>query len=122
MINSVVIVCEESPIGKNSAMESVRMAAGILAVGDVDDCKLIFMGDAVYFLTKKLNPEILNMGSVSNIMRLMELSDLETYVLDTALDERGLDRSDLIDNENVRIAPIEKVSELISNADMTFRY
>ncbi|GAI68920.1 unnamed protein product, partial [marine sediment metagenome] len=36
MVKSVVILCEDSPIGKNSSLEAIRMAAGIMAVGDLD--------------------------------------------------------------------------------------
>ena len=43
MVESVVIMCEESPFGKNSVVESIRMAAGILAVGDVEDVKVIIL-------------------------------------------------------------------------------
>ena len=49
MVNSIVILCKDSPFGKNSVVESIRMAAGLLAVGDIDKCKVIFIGDAVYF-------------------------------------------------------------------------
>ena len=47
MVNSIVILCEDSPFGKNSAIESIRMATGLLAVGDIDECKVIFIGDEV---------------------------------------------------------------------------
>ena len=70
MVNSIIILCEDSPFGKNSAVESIRMATGLIAVGDIDECKVIFMGDAVYFLNKNINPEALNLDSFSNIMRL----------------------------------------------------
>ena len=122
MVNSIVIICEDSPFGKNSAIESIRMATGLLAVGDIDECKVIFIGDAVYFLNKNLNPEALNLNGFSNIMRLIELSDLEIYVLDEALEAADMDHSDLISNDNLKIVNAKELSNLILDADMSFKY
>ena len=122
MIKSILIICEDSPFGKNSVIESIRMATGLLAVGDLDNCKVIFMGDAVYFLNKSLNPEALNVDPFSNIIRLMELSDLEVYIHDKALDLAGLEQSDLISYENLKIVSYEEISQLIIEANMTFKY
>jgi sulfur relay (sulfurtransferase) DsrF/TusC family protein len=122
MINSIIILCEDSPFGKNSVVESIRMATGLLAVGDIDECKVIFMGDAVYFLHKNLNPEALNLDTFSNIMRLVELSDLEIYILDEALDTADMGHSDIISNDNIKIIDAKKLSALILKADMSFKY
>jgi sulfur relay (sulfurtransferase) DsrF/TusC family protein len=122
MVNSIIILCEDSPFGKNSAIESIRMATGLLAVGDIDECKVIFMGDAVYFLNKNLNPEALNLDSFSNIMRLIELSDLEIYILDNALEAADMDSSDLISYENLKIINAKELSKMILKADMSFKY
>ena len=122
MVNSIIILCEDSPFGKNSAVESIRMATGLLAVGDIDECRVIFMSDAVYFLNKNLNPEALNLDSFSNIMRLIELSDLEIYVLDEALEAADMDQTDLISNKNVKIVNAKELSDLILEADMSFKY
>jgi sulfur relay (sulfurtransferase) DsrF/TusC family protein len=122
MVKSVVILCEDSPIGKNSAVEAIRMGAGIMAVGDLDECKIIFMGDSVYFLSKKFDPEKVNRDAPSNIFRLMELSDLEIFVLDSALEVAGIKDSDLIDYDNVTVATMKEISQLIVKADVTYRY
>ena len=122
MVKSIVILCEDSPFGKNSAIESIRMATGLLAVGDIDECKVIFMGDAVYFLNKNLNPEALNINPLSNIMRLMELSDLEIYILDEDLEVADMDHSDLISYDNLKVVNAQKISQLILDADMSFKY
>ncbi|MFX1478273.1 MAG: DsrE family protein [Promethearchaeota archaeon] len=122
MVNSIVLICEDSPFGKNSVVESIRMAAGILAVGDIDDCKVVLLKDAVYFLSKNLNAEALNFNSFDNIMRLIELSDLEIYVHDEALEVRGIEKIDLISDYNLQIVNMQKISQLISEADMSFKY
>ena len=122
MVKSVVIICEDSPIGKNSAVEAIRIGAGIMAVGDLDECKIVFMGDSVYFLSKKFDPEKVNRDAPSNIFRLMELSDLDIYVLDSALEIAGISVPDLIEYENLKIANIKEISKLILDADVTYRY
>jgi len=122
MVKSVVILCEDSPIGKNSAVEAIRMGAGIMAVGDLDECKIIFMGDSVYFLSKSFDPEKVNRDAPSNIFRLMELSDLEVYALDSALKIAGINQSDLIEFDNLKVASIQAISKFIIEADVMYRY
>ena len=121
-MNSIVIICEDGPLGKNSVVESIRMAAGILAVGDIEICKVILLRDAVYFLDKKLNPKALNMDDFTNVLRLIELSELEIYIHDEALELTGIEPSDLVLEDNVSIVDISKISELIIEADMSFKY
>jgi len=122
VVKSVVILCEDSPIGKNSAVEAIRMGAGIMAVGDLDKCKIVFMGDSVYFLSKNFNPEKVNRDAPSNIFRLMELSDLEVYALDSALEIAGINYSDLIEFDNVKVASMQEISKFILEADVAYRY
>ena len=122
MVKSVVILCEDSPIGKNSAVEAIRMGAGITAVGDLDKCRIVFMGDSVYFLSKNFDPEQVNRDAPSNIFRLMELSDLEVYALDSALEIAGINYSDLIEFDNVKVASMQEISKFILEADVTYRY
>jgi sulfur relay (sulfurtransferase) DsrF/TusC family protein len=122
MVKSVVILCEDSPIGKNSAVEAIRMGAGIMAVGDLDECKIIFMGDSVYFLSKNFDPEKVNREAPSNIFRLMELSDIDIFALDSALEIAGIDHSDLIEYDNVKVACMHEISKFIIEADVTYRY
>jgi sulfur relay (sulfurtransferase) DsrF/TusC family protein len=122
MVNSVVIICEDGPFGKNSVVESIRMAAGILAVGDVEYCKVILLKDAINFLNRNLNPKVLNMDDFVNVMRLIELSDLEIYVHDEALEVAGINSDDLILSDNVKVVDTKMISTLILEADMSFKY
>jgi sulfur relay (sulfurtransferase) DsrF/TusC family protein len=122
MTKSVVIICEDSPIGKNSAIEAIRMGAGIMVLGDLDACKIIFMGDSVYLLNKSFNPESLNMDSMDNIFHMLELSDIEVFVLDAALEIAGLSDKDIIEFDNVKIASMKEISRYILKADFTYRY
>ncbi|MFX1387814.1 MAG: DsrE family protein, partial [Promethearchaeota archaeon] len=119
MVNSVVIICEDGPFGKDSVVESIRMAAGLLAVGDIEECKVILLRDAIHFLNKNLKPEILKMDDFENIKRLMELSELEILVHDEALEIAGMKSSDLILKDNVKIVDTRKISQLISEANVS---
>ena len=122
MVNSIVIICEDGPFGKNSVVESIRMAAGLLAVGDVEICKVILLRDAVYFFKKTLEPEALKVDNFGNIIRLIELSELEIYVHSEALEIAGIETSDLILQDNIKFVDIKEISQLILNADVSFKY
>ncbi|MFX0000935.1 MAG: DsrE family protein [Candidatus Hodarchaeota archaeon] len=122
MVRSVVIICEDSPFGKNSVVESIRMAAGILAVGDIDECKVILLKDAVYFMNKNLRPHAIYVNNFTNIIRLIELSELKIFIHDDALKAAGLEVTDLILEENTKIIGTREISQLIFEADMTFKY
>jgi len=98
------------------------MATGLLAVGDMEDCKVVFMRDAIYFLNRNINPKALNFDPFTSIMRLIELSDLEIYIHDEALEAAGMSVSDLIQNDNLQVVNSEKISDLIIKADMSFKY
>jgi sulfur relay (sulfurtransferase) DsrF/TusC family protein len=122
MVKSVVILCEDGPFGKNSVVEAIRMAAGLLAVGDIDDCKVILLKDAVIFLNQNLKPEALNVDDFGNIIRLIELSELELYIHDEALKVAGIDSNSLILSENINVIDLNAISQLLLDADMSFKY
>ena len=103
-------------------LEAIRLGAGIMAVGDLDRCKIVFMGDSVYFLSKNFDPKKVNRDPPTNIYRLMELSDLEIYALDSALQIAGINPSDLIEFDNVKVASMQEISKFILEADVMYRY
>ncbi len=88
----------------------------------MEECKVLLLKDAVYFLNKNLNPEALKMEKFENIMRLIELSDLEIYIHDKALVNAGLDFNDLILQNNLKIIKTKEIVQLILNSEMSFKY
>jgi len=88
--------------------------------------KIWYQAGELYFEIRDwgipFNPEKINREPPSNIFRLMELSDLEVYALDTALEIAGINESDLIEFDNVKIANIQEISKLIIEADLMYRY
>ena len=122
MVKNVIITCDDSPIGKNSALESIRMGAGISAVGDLDSVKIILIGDSVLLLSKNYNPKAVNMDEDSNIFRMLDLADMEIYVLNTALEDLGMQESDLIEDGNIQVVDIGELADIFLKADTIYNY
>ena len=122
MVKNVIIICDNSPIGKNSALESIRMGAGISAVGDLDSVKIILIGDSVLLLSKNYNPKAVNMDEDSNIFRMLDLADMEIYVLNTALEDLGMQESDLIEDGNIQVVDIGELADIFLKADTIYNY
>ncbi|MFW9927974.1 MAG: DsrE family protein [Candidatus Thorarchaeota archaeon] len=122
MVKSVTIVCQDSPIGKNSITEALRMGAGIMAVGDIESCNIVFMGDAVYFLSKNYNPSVLNMENPSNMFKMLEFAEIIVYVLSDALNASGIKKTDLIEYEFLKIVDSMEIAQIIANSDISYKY
>ncbi len=122
MIKSVVIIVDQSPVGKNSAREALRLAAGFLGLGEEIDCKVVLMGDAVYFVNKNADPTVVGVDSFEEPLEMGDLSDLEIYILDTGLEDAGLTEADFVEYENLKVIDIVNLAKLIANADTSFRF
>ena len=122
MVESVVIITDQSPMGKNSALEAIRIGSGFVALGEYINCQIVFTGDAVYLLNKNAKPEAIGMDPLDEVMEIADLSDLELYVVDQALQDAGMSSDDLVEYENLKIITIDEVVDLIENADTSFRF
>ncbi len=122
MVESVVIISDQSPIGRNSAVEAIRIGSGFTALGEYIECKVVYMGDAVYLLNKNSDPEAVGMDSLAEVLEMADLSDLEVYVVESALIDAGLTKNDLIEYENLKIIGYDELTDLIAKADTCFRY
>ncbi|MFX1346851.1 MAG: DsrE family protein [Promethearchaeota archaeon] len=122
MINSVVVISDQSPIGRNSAIEAIRIGSGFTALGEYIDCKVVLTGDAVYLFNKFCNPEAVGMDPLTEVLEMADLSDLEVYIIESALIEAGLSKDDLIEYENLKFIDYDGLTELIAEADTTFRF
>jgi sulfur relay (sulfurtransferase) DsrF/TusC family protein len=122
MVESVVIISDQSPIGRNSAVEAIRIGSGFTALGEFIDCKIVYMGDAVYLFNKNCDPEAVGMDPLAEVLEMADLSDLEVYIIESALNDAGLTKEDMIDYENLKIIGFDELTDLIANADATFRY
>lgn len=122
MIKSVVIIVDQSPVGKNSAREALRLASGFLGLGEEIDCKVVLMGDAVYIVNKIADPTVVGVDSFEEPLEMGDLSDLEIYILDTGLEDAGLTEADFVEYENLKVIDIVNLAKLIANADTSFRF
>lgn len=122
MVESVVVISDVSPIGRNSAVEAIRIGSGFTALGEYIDCKIVLTGDAVYLFNKHCNPEVVGMDPLAEVLEMADLSDLEVYLIDSALKEAGFREEDLVEYENLKVINYDDLAELISNADTCFRY
>ena len=122
MVESVVIITEQSSVGKNSALEAIRIGSGFVALGEIIDCKVVFTGDAVDFLNKNADPTIVGLDSTSEPIEIADLSDLELFVIGSALEEAGITADDLIEYENLKIINVDQLANLIEEADVCFRF
>lgn len=121
MVKSVVIISEQSPIGKNFALEAIRIGSGF-TLGESIDCKIILMGDAVYLFNKDCDPETVGMDSLDEVLEMADLSDLEVFIVEPALNDAGLTKEDIIDYEKLKIIDYNELTNLIAKADTCFRY
>ncbi|MBA7688589.1 hypothetical protein ES703_97074 [subsurface metagenome] len=122
MVESVVVISDQSPIGRNSAVEAIRIGSGFTALGEFIDCKIVFTGDAVYLFNKNCEPEAVGMNPLAEVLEMAELSDLEVYLIESALTEAGLTKDDLIEYENLKIIDFDDLTDLIAKADTCFRF
>jgi sulfur relay (sulfurtransferase) DsrF/TusC family protein len=121
MVKSVVIITDNSPIGKNSPFESIRLGAGFMGLGEDVNCKIVFQRDAVLSLRKNLDPTKLGMDSFVEHLEMAELSDLELFVVEDYLKIHGITADDLVEYEFLKVIPLSEVTELMLQADTTFR-
>ncbi|MFW9823594.1 MAG: DsrE family protein [Candidatus Thorarchaeota archaeon] len=122
MIESVVIISDQSPIGRNSAVEAIRIGSGFTALGEYIDCKIVLTGNAVYLFNKSCDPERVGMDSLKEVLEMADLSDLEIFIVESALSDAGMSNEDLIEYENLKVINYDELTDLIDNADTTFRF
>jgi sulfur relay (sulfurtransferase) DsrF/TusC family protein len=122
MVKSVVIITDSSPLGKNSSTEAIRLGSGFMGLGTDIACKIVFRGDAVLTLRKSIDPAKIGMNSLSEHLEMAELSDLELCVVEEDLKSRGLTSENLVDYELLKVVNLAVVSDMIQNAETTFRF
>jgi sulfur relay (sulfurtransferase) DsrF/TusC family protein len=121
MINSILILCDTSPVGKNSAVEAIRLGSGFVALGEEIPCEVVFMGDAVYLFNKKADPTAINMDPNDETIEMADLSDLTVNIIDEDLKAAGLTEDDLIEYDNLHIISQSELIEKINNSNTCFR-
>lgn len=121
MVDSLVILCDSAPVGKNSAIEAIRMGSGLMALGETVQTTVVLDGDAVLMLAKDADPAAVNQDTYDAVMEMADLSDLEIRVVQEALDEAGLGQDDLRSYGKLQAISRAKLAAMLSSAGAAFR-
>ena len=100
-------------------LETKKMFEDVLKIKELDfELKVI----TILNLCELLLLELKTIDNPRLLSRLIELSELEIFIHDKALKTAGIESTDLILEENMKIIGIQEISRLISEADMVFKY
>ena len=121
MVESLIILSDRSPVGSNSAVEAIRMGAGLVALGDTVPTKVVLSGDAVLLLAKDADPKAVKQDTIDSAMEMADLSDLEICVVKEALADAGLQQDNLRAYAKLKVVSQAELSSMIAEADTTFR-
>ena len=121
-MDSVLILCDKSPFGTNSAYEAIRLGAGYLGLGEDIDCKVLLYGDAVLTVRKNLVIEKIGMDSMEEGLEMADLSELPIIVTQEDMDRRGMNKEELFEFEEIPIQVINRseISKIITEFDSVF--
>jgi len=122
MVESILIICDQPPIGTNSAIEAIRFSSGLGAIDDDIKRNLILMGDAILVLKSDFRPEIMATQSFSNLKMMAEISNLTISILKEDLEEFGLEKEDLVNYEHLEILNKEALADLLIKTDASFKF
>ena len=121
MVDSIIILSDRSPVGSNSAVEAIRMGAGLVALGDTVPTTVVLSGDAVLLMAKDADPTAVKQDTINSAMEMADLSDLEICVVKEALADAGLQQDDLRSYAKLKIVSQAELSSMIAEATTTFR-
>jgi sulfur relay (sulfurtransferase) DsrF/TusC family protein len=121
MVESIIILSDRSPVGTNSAVEAIRMGAGLVALGDTVPTKVVLSGDAVLLMAKDADPTAVKQDTIVSAMEMADLSDLEIYVVKEALVDAGLQQDNLRSYAKLKVVSQAELSSMIAEAATTFR-
>ena len=62
------------------------------------------------------------MDPLTEVLEMADLSDLEVYLIESALTEAGMTKDDLTEYENLKVINYDELTELIAKADTSFRF
>ncbi len=123
-MDSALIICDKGPFGTNAPAEAIRLAVGLGSLGEMLNTKVIFCGDAVLFLNKKINATTtsgIKMDTLDETLEMIQLTELQIAVIQEDLEIRGLIPEDLPEMDNLKIISESEVSKIIQEFDCVFK-
>jgi len=121
MVESLLILTDKAPFGTNSAMEAIRLGAGILGLGPGVACKILFHGDAVLFASKKLNAAAIGIDSAAEAIELAELTEMPILIVKEDMDARGLKTEDLMEYPDLKVINRADIPIILQEHATAFR-
>jgi sulfur relay (sulfurtransferase) DsrF/TusC family protein len=120
-MESLLIMCDKGPFGTNSAMEAIRMGAGMIGLGTGVQCKLLLSGDAVLTLVKDQHPESIGIDSAAEAMEMAELTEMPIVMVKEDMIARGITESDMIEYPNLSYIGRAEIPQLLLEYPAVFR-
>ena len=108
-MDSVLILCDKSPFGTNSAYEAIRLGAGYLGLGEDIDCKVLLYGDAVLTVKNNLAVDKIGVDTMDEGLEMADLSELPIIITQEDMDRRGMNKDELFEFEDCPIQVIKRV-------------
>ncbi len=108
-MDSVLILCDKSPFGTNSAYEAIRLGAGYLGLGEDIDCKVLLYGDAVLTVKNNLAVDKIGVDTMDEGLEMADLSELPIIITQEDMDRRGMNKDELFEFEDSPIQIIKRV-------------
>lgn len=119
-MESVCIICDKSPFGTNTANESLRLAAGFLALGDPLQCKLILINDGVLLVKKGFDAKKIGTDSMDEPIEMMQLTEMPIAVIKEDLKIRGIADSEILEIPTIQQISAAEIPAILSTYDFVF--
>ena len=120
-MKSVLILCNQGPIGSNSTFEAIRLGTGFLELGEEIFCQIILYGDAVLSVRSNLKPKEIGGDSSDESFEMVDLSELQIFLVKEDIESRGMHENEIFDFEKpVKIISQNEIGELIEKFDTVF--
>lgn len=108
-------VVRKAPLGTRESQEMVRFCLGLCLLGDDARIQVVLEDDAVFHAMKELPPQYLGRETARSILVDGVEFDVQAFVVQEDLAERGLSEGDVI--EEVKVIPAAQVSQMLGEAD-----
>ncbi|PLX61205.1 sulfurtransferase complex subunit TusC [Sedimenticola selenatireducens] len=119
VVKKFMFVNRRAPYGSIYALESLEVV--LIAAAFDQDVSLLFSDDGIYQLKKGQETAEVGMKNFSPTYRALEMYDVEKlYVSQTAMDERGISKDDLI--VEVEVLNDEALADLMDDQDVIFSF
>lgn len=111
-MEAILIICDASPFGTNTANEAIRMGAGFMGLGNTVRCKILFRGEGVLYLKNNLKPSVIGLDSTDDGLEMAGLTELPLIAIQEDLDRYHLRKIDLIPYDQLSIIRADEIPGL----------